>query len=281
MATKKVNKKVIIPIDEGETFVSLSMSKNMGENDSVAIEDKLHSLYNLQRIDSKIDKIYLQRGELPIEVQDIEDEVEGLKTRIANAKADIRQAQETISRKQTLIEESKELLAKYVAQRDNVKNNREYTSITNEIDYQELQVLTCEKSIRELKLFIEEKEELITKTGEDLKAREENLEEKRKELEVIIKETATEEAALPKERELYTANLDERMMIAYNKVRGSTRNKLAVVTVERNACGGCFNNIPPQRQIDINSNKKIIVCEYCGRILVSSRFAAEASGQEA
>ena len=278
--TKKVTKKAA-PIDQGETFVSLSMSsKNLGEGDGVAIEEKLHSLYNLQCIDTQIDKIVMLRGELPLEVQDIEDSVEGLKTRIANAEEEIRSAKETVASCNHGIAESKELAAKYQAQRDNVKNNREYESISKEIEYQELQVMACEKRIREANLLTEEKKALIEKTEADLAGLNTLLEAKKKELETIVEETAREEADLTRRREGFLANLDERMVIAYNKVRNSTRNKLAVVTVKEDgrrqyACGGCFTVVPPQRVADVNSSKRIIVCEYCGRILVSAEFERE------
>ena len=243
-----------------------------------SVEEKLQSLYQLQTMLTEIDKIKTLRGELPLEVQDIEDEVEGLKTRIANANDEIAAAEAANASNRAKIAESEELLVKYNAQRDNVKNNREYDSISKEIEYQELEKLTCEKRIREADFLIEEKKALIAETEKTLALREEDLAGKRKELETIVEETAKDEAALLKEREALVSLLDERMVIAYNKVRSNTKNKLAVVTVKRDACGGCFNKIPPQRQIDIASSKKIIVCEYCGRILVNSDF--EKDGQE-
>lgn len=274
MATTKA-KTVITPIDKDETFVSLSMSKNIGENDSISIEEKLHTLYKIQQTDTKIDKIYLLRGELPVEVQEIEDEVEGLKTRISKAEAEVASAQVAISNFRARISEAREALEKYNSQRDNVKNSREYDSITKEIEYQELDIESCEKKIRETNFLIEEKNALVADTKAQLALREEDLEGKRKELETIVEETAKDEEVLLKERNALEAKLDERILIAYNKVRNSTKNRLAVVTVNRDACGGCFAKIPPQRQIDIASSKKIIVCEYCGRILVSPDFAKE------
>ncbi|MBQ7576616.1 MAG: hypothetical protein IJT26_08820 [Bacteroidales bacterium] len=274
MATTKA-KTNVVPIDQDETFVSLSMAKNLGDNDSVAIEEKLHTLYKIQQTDTKIDKIYLLRGELPLEVQDIEDEVEGLKTRIANAKEEIAAAETANTSSRAQIKECEESLAKYNAQRDNVKNNREYESISKEIEYMDLQKQFCEKKIREANLLIEEKKALVEETQKHLAMREEDLENKRKELETIIKETAKEEAQLVKQRDELVTKIDERMYIAYKKVRSNTKNKLAVVTVKRDACGGCFAKIPPQRQLDIASSKKIIVCEYCGRILVNSDFEKE------
>ena len=274
MATTKA-KTNVVPIDRDETFVSLSMAKNLGDNDSVAIDEKLHTLYKIQQTDTKIDRIYLLRGELPLEVQDIEDEVEGLRTRISNATEEIAAAEAANTTSRAQIKECEESLAKYMAQRDNVKNNREYESISKEIEYMDLQKQLCEKKIREANLLIEEKKALVAETREHLEMREEDLENKRKELDTIIKETAKEEAQLVKQRDELVSKIDERMYIAYNKVRANTKNKLAVVTVKRDACGGCFAKIPPQRQLDIASSKKIIVCEYCGRILVNSDFEKE------
>ena len=274
MATTKAKIKTV-PIDQDETFVSLSMAKNLGDNDSIAIEEKLKTLYKIQQIDTKIDKIHLLRGELPLEVQDIEDEVEGLKTRISNATDEIASSEAANERARAEIKECEEALAKYTAQRDNVKNNREYESISKEIEYMDLQKEFCEKKIREANLLIEEKKALVEETRSHLAIREEDLDNKRKELETIIRETAKDEEQLEKQREELVAKIDERMLIAYNKVRSNTKNKLAVVTVKRDACGGCFAKIPPQRQLDIASSKKIIVCEYCGRILVNSEFEKE------
>ena len=273
MATKKKVNKIVTPIDQRETFVSLQ--KNMADTDSIAMEQKLHTLYKIQQTDTRIDKIYLLRGELPLEVQDLEDEIAGLRTRIANAKAEIKDIERTNAEHRHAIEESKHLIARYDAQRDNVKNNREYESITKEIEYQDLEQQVAEKKIRENDLLADEKKQVIEEAQQALAHRETDLVEKRKELETIVEETAKEEEALLKEREQLVSKIDERMMVAYTKVRANAHNKLAVVTVRRDACGGCFNKIPPQRRLDIEESKKIIVCEYCGRILVSSSFEEE------
>ena len=273
MATKKKVNKIVTPIDQRETFVSLQ--KNMADTDSIAMEQKLHTLYRIQQTDTKIDKIYLLRGELPLEVQDLEDEIAGLHTRIANAKAEIKDIEKVNAEHKHVIEESKHLIAKYDAQRDNVKNNREYESITKEIEYQDLEQQVAAKKIRENEALIAEKKEVVDDAQQTLSLRESDLVEKKKELDTIIEETAKEEEALLKERENLVGQIDERMMVAYTKVRANAHNKLAVVTVTRDACGGCFNKIPPQRRLDIEESKKIIVCEYCGRILVSSKFEQE------
>ena len=273
MATKKKVNKIDTPIDPRETFVSLQ--KNMADTDSIAMEQKLRTLYRIQQTDTKIDKIYLLRGELPLEVQDLEDEIAGLNTRIANTKAEIKDIEKANADHKHVIEESKHLIAKYDAQRDNVKNNREYESITKEIEYQDLEQQVAAKKIRENEALISEKKQVVEDAQKDLTLREADLVEKKKELETIVEETAKEEEALLKERESLVGQIDERMMVAYTKVRANAHNKLAVVTVSRDACGGCFNKIPPQRRLDIEESKKIIVCEYCGRILVSSAFENE------
>ena len=273
MATKKKVNKIVTPIDQRETFVSLS--KNMADTDSIAMEQKLRTLYRIQQTDTKIDKIYLLRGELPLEVQDLEDEIAGLNTRIANTKAEIKDIEKVNADHKHVIEESKHLIAKYDAQRDHVKNNREYESITKEIEYQDLEQQVAAKKIRENEALISEKKQVVEDAQKDLGLRQADLVEKQKELETIVEETAKEEEALLKERENLVSQIDERMMVAYTKVRANAHNKLAVVTVSRDACGGCFNKIPPQRRLDIEESKKIIVCEYCGRILVSSAFENE------
>ena len=273
MATKKKVNKIVTPIDQRETFVSLQ--KNMADTDSIAMEQKLRTLYRIQQTDTKIDKIYLLRGELPLEVQDLEDEIAGLHTRIANVKAEIKDIEKVNSDHKHTIEESKHLVAKYEAQRDSVKNNREYESISKEIEYEDLEQQAAAKKIRENEALMAEKKQVLEDAQKDLAVREANLVEKKKELDTIVEETSKEEAALLKERESLVSQIDERMMVAYTKVRANAHNKLAVVTVNRDACGGCFNKIPPQRRLDIAESKKIIVCEYCGRILVSPAFDQE------
>ena len=271
MATKKKVNKIVTPIDQRETFVSLQ--KNMADTDSIAMEQKLHTLYRIQQTDTKIDKIYLLRGELPLEVQDLEDEIAGLQTRVSNAKAEIKEIEKANADHKHAIEESKHLIAKYDAQRDHVKNNREYESISKEIEYQDLEQQVAAKKIRENDALIDEKKVVITEAEDQLAHRQKDLVEKKKELETIVEETAKEEEDLLKQREELASQIDERMMVAYTKVRANAHNKLAVVTVTRDACGGCFNKIPPQRQLDIRMRKKIIVCEYCGRIMIDPELA--------
>lgn len=273
MATSKKNNTVIPPVVEGETFASLQISKNLDSD--VSMETKLRLLYKLQQTDTQIDKIYLLRGELPLEVQDLEDDILGLQTRIANLQKDIKEAEAFITQKKQDIITSKSLVEKYEAQRNNVKNNREYDSLSKEIEFQDLEAQLSEKKIADTTKLLAEKKEALQNAMQLLKGREEDLANKKKELETIIEETQKEEEALLKESEELQSRIDARMLNAYKKVRSNARNKMAVVTVKRDACGGCFNKIPPQRQMDIILSKKIIVCEYCGRILVSSEFEQE------
>ena len=273
MATKKKVNKIVTPIDQRETFVSLQ--KNMADTDSITMEQALRTLYRIQQTDTRIDKIYLQRGELPLEVQDLEDEIAGLQTRIAGAKAEIKEVEKVIAGYKHTIDESKNLIAKYKAQLDNAKNEREYNSISEEITFQDLEQQVAAKRIRENEALISEKKQVVESAQKELDSRKADLDEKKAELERIVAETSREEEALLKERAELVGRIDERMMVAYTKVRANAHNKLAVVTIQREACGGCFNKIPPQRRIDISESKKIIVCEYCGRILVSSSFDKE------
>ncbi|MBQ7253757.1 MAG: hypothetical protein IJS30_03685 [Bacteroidales bacterium] len=278
MATKKVKQTIVTPIDERETFVSVAKSVN--DADGITMDEKLRTLYQIQIKDTAIDKIHLQRGELPLEVQDLEDEVAGLNTRIANAEADIEQIEKKKADFKHAIEEAAMLVEKYTNQQNNVKNNREYESLGKEIEYQTLEQQVCEKRIGECERDLQEKRDLIASTRDRLAIFEANLEEKKKELETIIEETAAAEEKLQAEKEALQKKIDERMMVAYNRVRGAAKNHLAVVTIEREACGGCFNQIPPQRKLDIIQGKKIIVCEYCGRILVNPEYKNDYKSEE-
>ncbi len=238
-----------------------------------SVEDRLQALYDLQVIDSKIDRIRTIRGELPLEVQDLEDEVAGLETRIEKADEVISTLEADISSKKNQIEESKAAIKKYEGQQQNVRNNREYDSLTKEIEFQNLEIELSEKRIKEYQVKIENKKEINDASKlklEDVKA---DLDLKRNELDEIIAETEKEEKSLSKESKKAEEVIEGRLLTAYKRVRGSARNGLAVVPVERSACGGCFNKIPPQRQLDINSHKKVIVCEHCGRILVDPKMA--------
>ena len=245
-----------------------------------SMESKLRLLYKLQQTDSKIDAIRLLRGELPLEVRDLEDHVQGLKTRVTNFQTEIKELESSINKKKQEIEAAKALVKKYEGQQNNVKNNREYDSITKEIEYQNLEIELAEKRIKEYNADIKERK-LQLENAKALSAeRNQDLVNKKKELDEIISETSKEEKELLLESAALGAQLEERMFKAYQRVRSNARNGLAVVTVRRDACGGCFNKIPPQRQLDICLSKKIIVCEYCGRILVDEGLVGDLKEKE-
>ena len=242
-------------------------------NSEATVEQRLQALYDLQVIDSKIDKIRTIRGELPLEVQDLEDEVAGLETRTQKAAEGIKAFEDDISAKKFQIKESQAAIAKYKEQQNNVRNNREYDSLTKEIEFQELEIQLAEKRIKEFQLGIENKTEANASAVEKLAQTKAEWEHKKNELEEIIAETEKEEQDLLKQSEKAEKVIEERLLTAYKRIRDNARNGLAVVPVLRNACGGCFNKIPPQRQLDINMHKKVIVCEHCGRILIDPKMA--------
>lgn len=246
--------------------------ENVGsaQNDlrDISVEKKLVVLFSLQKIHSKVDAIRLIRGELPLEVQDLEDETTGLKTRIANYEKDVEELEKAISSKKESIKNSNALITKYEEQQMGVRNNREYDSISKELEYQQLDIQLNEKKIKEHQRDLEVKNSAIEESRAALKDREQALKEKQSELGNIVKETEAEEVKLNKMLEKHEALVEDRLLQAYRRIRKNARNNLAVVKIERGACGGCFNNIPPQRQLDIKMHKKVIVCEYCGRILV-------------
>lgn len=234
----------------------------------VTIEKKLVALYNLQLIDSQIDKIRIIRGELPLEVQDLEDEIAGLETRIENYVQETDALEKSVSDRKNAIKESQSLIKRYEDQQMNVRNNREYDSLSKEIEYQNLEIQLAEKRIREFQQSIDAKKEEIEHFEKLLHDRKNDLEIKKNELEDIVAETEKEENDLVERSEKNHQYIEERLITAYTRIRKNARNGLAVVQIERDACGGCFNKIPPQHQLDIRMHKKIIVCEYCGRILV-------------
>lgn len=251
------------------------MSKEKTKKQDVAeksVEDKLKNLYELQTIDSAIDKIKILRGELPLEVQDLEDELAGLETRSSKLGEEKKELEKMISKKKNEIVDAQTLIKKYEEQQKNVRNNREYDSLSKEIEFQTLEIELCEKRIKEFTAELKEKEEAEKKSRELLDERLKDLEDKKEELNSIVSETRKEEEDLLKRSEKFQKLIEPRLVTAYKRIRKNARNGLAVVTVERDACGGCFNKIPPQRQLDIRSRKKIIVCEYCGRILVDDEI---------
>ncbi|GMT46218.1 MAG: hypothetical protein IEMM0006_2050 [bacterium] len=241
----------------------------------VSVEQKLTALYSLQQIDSQIDKIKIVRGELPLEVEDLEDEIAGLETRIANFQEEKDKFEQFITEKNESIIESNALIKKYTEQQMNVRNNREYDSLTKEIEFQNLEIQLSEKKIKEAKFRIDGIVADMKDASEKLEMRQQDLAAKKSELTGIIAETEKEEDELVKKSQQNENFIEERLLTAYKRIRTNARNGLAVVQIERDACGGCFNKIPPQHQLDIKLHKKIIVCEYCGRILVDEDIAKE------
>ena len=241
----------------------------------VSVEERLRALYDLQLVDSRVDEIRNVRGELPLEVQDLEDEVEGLNTRLEKLGANLELIDHEINAKKNLIEEAKALIKKYSEQQKNVRNNREYNSLTKEIEFQELEIQLSEKHIKEFRVQIDQKKEVITETKDRLKERQTHLKHKRNELDAILAETEKEETALLKISEEYQDQIEPRLVEAYHRIRNNVKNGLAVVAIERGASGGSFFTIPPQIQVEIASRKKVITDEHSGRILVDAELAAE------
>lgn len=242
----------------------------------ISIEEKLRRLNRLQIIDSNIDEIRTLQGELPVEVQDLKDELAGLQKRVNNLKKEIEDSNTFIENNNIKIKESKELIVRYTEQMDSVKNNREYSALTKEIEMQNLEIELANKRIREAKKEIDSKSVYLKESETVLAGRENDLVEKEKELTVITAETAKQEEKLIKDSETASKLVEERLLVAYNRIRGTYRNGLAVVSVDRDSCGGCFGKIPPQRQLELKQRKKIILCEHCGRILVDRDIEEEA-----
>jgi hypothetical protein len=227
-------------------------------------------------IDSKIDKLRTIRGELPLEVSDLEDTVAGLETRLTNITEEVAELENQLNEKKQSIKDFQSNIKKYEAQQSKVRNNREYDAITKEIEFQNLEIQLAEKRIKEAKASILLKTEVLEKSKAEFEERSKDLKAKKGELDEIIAETEKDEVELIKESEKASAAIEDRLLNAYRRIRANSRNGLAVVAVERDACGGCYNKIPPQRQLDIRLNKKIIVCEHCGRVLVDGMLIPDA-----
>jgi len=247
----------------------------MAKKTEATVEDKLRELYNLQLIDSRIDEIRNVRGELPLEVQDLEDEIAGLTTRLDKLDAHLADLNENIRSKKNQIEESKGLITKYTEQQKNVRNNREFNSLSKEIEFQDLEMQLAEKHIREFKAQIEQQNVVIETMKERLATRNDHLKHKKEELSEILKETEKEEQALMKMSDDYAQSIEARLFKAYKRIRSSVKNGLAVVPIERGASGGSYFTIPPQVQVEIASRKKITTDEHSGRILVDASLAQE------
>jgi uncharacterized protein len=251
------------------------MEKVKSHESEISVEERLRALFSLQLVDSEIDKIKTLRGELPLEVQDLEDEIAGLETRLGNLKEEVVNLEKSVSKKHNEITDAEGLIKKYEEQQKNVRNNREFDSLSKEIEYQNLEIELFNKKIKEFNFQIDEKKLVIVDSEGTLSERKTDLENKKSELDEIISDTQKEEEGLYKKLETIEEIIEDRLLTAYKRIRANARNGLAVVPVQRDACGGCFNQIPPQRQLDIKSRKKIIVCEYCGRILVDDEIIKE------
>jgi predicted nucleic acid-binding Zn-ribbon protein len=240
------------------------------------VEQKLKALYDLQTIHTKVDRIRQVRGELPMEVSDLEDEVAGLETRIEKIKSELDDLEDAIVTRKNLIKDAGANIKKYETQLNDVKNNREYDAISKEVEIQGLDIQVSEKKIKEYGFEILTKTQIYEKAVADLEGRQNDLDIKKAELDTITSETEKDEQELTAQAEKATEGVEERLLTAYTRLRGNAKNGLAVVTIQRDSCSGCFNQIPPQRQSDIRQRKKIIVCEHCGRILVDEQMALEA-----
>ncbi|WP_337396015.1 zinc ribbon domain-containing protein [Prevotella sp.] len=239
----------------------------------ISVESKLQTLYQLQTTLSAIDEKRALRGELPLEVQDLEDEIAGLKTRVEHIEGDINDFQQAVAQKQGEIKEAEESVERYKKQLDEVRNNREYDTLTKEIEFQSLEIELCNKKIKEANAKVEDKKRELIRTNDLINDRQQALDEKKSELDEIMQETREEEQALKAKAEDLETKIEPRLLSSFKRIRKNARNDLGIVYVQRDACGGCFNKIPPQRQLDIKMHKKIIVCEYCGRIMIDPELA--------
>lgn len=249
------------------------MATDKQKTETLSVESRLKALYELQTIMTEIDRIKIVRGELPKEVQDLEDEIAGLQTRIGNYKTEINELKAKIGAEKAKIEEAKIKIEKYKVQQENISNNREYDLLTKEIEFQTLETKLAEKHIVEFSRIIETKTAEIATFEATLEDNKHVLEEKKQELEEIVAETRQDEENLRTKALEIEPRIDERTLTAFKRIRKNARNGLAVVYIQRNACGGCFNRIPPQKQLEIKMHKKIIVCEYCGRIMIDPELA--------
>ena len=237
----------------------------------IGVSEKLDALYKLQTIDSQVDKLRTVRGELPLEVQDLEDEIVGLTTRAEKIKDELKELENLDLAHKNTIAEANAAIKKYTEQQKNVRNNREYESLSKEIEFQTLEIQLSEKRIKENKFAIDNKKEILVEADARLAGRQADLDAKKGELDEIIAETEKDEKELMKKSSAARENIDERLLFAYDRLRSNSKNGLAVVQIVRNSCGGCFNSIPPQRQMEIEMRKKITICEHCGSILVPNQ----------
>ncbi len=249
------------------------MAKKKLSPSELSVEDKLKNLYQLQTYLSQIDDIRTLRGELPLEVEDLEDEVEGFKTRIERTNGEIKNLGEDVNQFKNDIEIARKKIATYQEQIDNVRNNREFDTLNKEIEYQNLEIELCEKKIHEAKVAEQAKQNLVEESKQLLEERLQDLDVKKNELDEIVADTKDEEEKLREKAKNLEMSIEPRLLQAFKRIRKNSRNGLGIVYVQRNSCGGCFAQIPPQRQLDVRMRKKIIVCEYCGRILIDPELA--------
>ena len=247
----------------------------MAKKKEVTVEQKLRALYDLQLIDSRIDEIKNMRGELPLEVEDLEDEVAGLTKRINKLQSDLEITEEKTKEKKHFIEQAESMIKKYKSQQDNVRNNREFDALTKEIEFQELEIELAQKHIREYGAQMEHKSTVIEETKEKLAERQNHLDHKKSELDGILQDTENEENALIEKSDKFKKDIEDRLVKAYNRIRKNLKNGMAVVTIERGASGGSFFTIPPQVQVEIAARRKVIIDEHSGRILVDQKLAKE------
>ncbi len=246
----------------------------------LTVEERLKTLYQLQAILSEVDRIKTIRGELPLEVQDLEDEIAGLQTRIQNYKNDIDKLDDDVKKQKRDIDEAKARIDKYTEQQNNVRNNREFDFLTKEIEYEHLNIELAEKRINEFTKQIEQRNADVATAEENLADRNHILEDKKGELNEIVSETKQDEEKLREQAKKLEGKIEPRLLTAFKRIRKNARNGLGIVYIQRDACGGCFNRIPPQRQMEIKMHKKVIVCEYCGRILIDPELAGVKVGEE-
>ena len=242
------------------------------ENKEITVNERLIALYKLQVIDSKIDDLRRLRGDTPLKVKDLEDEVVGLKTRQEKSESEIGLLKDQVADKKNLIKEAKEKLKKYTEQQDSVRNNREFEALSKQIEYENLEIQLSEKRIKEYTVVVKAKEAVLAESVAQIEGRAGDLTQAKEELDAIVVETEKDENELRDIRTKIEEKIEKRLLTAYIRIRKGVRNGLAVVAIQRESCGGCFNRIPPQRQIDVESHKKIIVCEFCGRILIDDEI---------
>ena len=245
----------------------------MAKEKEYTVEERLKALYELQTLLSEIDRIKTLRGELPLEVKDLEDSIIGLETRLENYKNDIKEFNTSVAAHKAGIQEAQALIEKYTEQQNNVRNNKEFDHLTKEIEYQGLEIEARDKKVRDLTKMINDRKEEIEELQQLLLDRKADFQEKRGELDEIIAETRQEEEKLREQVKTLEQDIEPRLLASFKRIRKNARNGLGIVYIQRDACGGCFNKIPPQRQMDIKLRKKVIVCEYCGRIMIDPELA--------